>query len=413
MSHFLGSIGGFVKLSEKQNVDRIGRWCCAAVLLAASSALASQTPPAEAPQATPAPAIAPQAPAPPAPPTPPAPATRAALADVYVFGRGPYLGVDVSDVTSERAKELKLSEERGAEITAVDQDAPAGKAGLKEHDVVLSLNGTRVESADQLRRMIHELPPGRNVTLGISRDGHPSTITATLGDRRALSSRIDRVGPRAHVVVPSPPFMDIEIPQIQVITSSRTVRGLTVQPLSTQLGEYFGAPNGRGLLVTSVEKGSPAEVAGLKAGDVIVRVNNDRVTDSSDWRMAIRGKSGQTISLAIIRDKREQTVTLKLPEQGANNSSEMRLMFPDYYDNLARAWPEAELAGSRAMEEAARAMEQAEREMERELERGVRDKDHELRDQQRELQRKQREQERELRLEQQRTRQRLLQVNAQ
>ena len=394
-------------------MKRIGRWCCAAALLASGSVFATQTPPAEAPQAAAAPAITPQTPV-----APVAPAPRVYVS-TDVFGRGPYLGVDVADVTSERAKELKLNEERGAEITAVDQDAPAGKAGLKEHDVVLSLNGTRVESAEQLRRMIHELPAGRNVTLGISREGHPATITATLADRRALSSRIDRMPRPGRIVVPSMPPMDIEIPQIQVITRSNTVRGLTVQQLNTQLGEYFGAPNGRGLLVSSVEKGSPAEAAGLKAGDVIVRVNNDRVTDMSDWRMAIRGKSGQTISLAIIREKREQTVTLKLPEQGANNSSEMHLMIPDLdFENIvAQAWPAAEVAGSRAMEEAARAMEQAQREIQREMEHSRRDRDHELRDQQRELQRelqrKQRDQERELRLQQEQTRQRLLQASAQ
>src|SRR5208282_1817078 len=67
-----------------------------------------------------------------------------------------YLGVDIADVSPERLGELKLKEEHGAEVTMVDQDAPAGKAGLHEHDVILSLNGTAVESAAQLRRMIKE-----------------------------------------------------------------------------------------------------------------------------------------------------------------------------------------------------------------------------------------------------------------
>ena len=84
-----------------------------------------------------------------------------------------YLGVDIADVTTERLSALKLKEEHGAEITMVDQDAPAGKAGLHEHDVILSLNGDAVESAAQLRRMIKETPSGRVVTLGISRDGQP------------------------------------------------------------------------------------------------------------------------------------------------------------------------------------------------------------------------------------------------
>ena len=98
-------------------------------------------------------------------------------------GGSSYLGVDIADVSPERLGELKLKEEHGAEVTMVDQDAPAGKAGLHEHDVIVSLNGTAVESAAQLRRMIKETPPGRVVNLGISRDGQPMTIKVQLADR--------------------------------------------------------------------------------------------------------------------------------------------------------------------------------------------------------------------------------------
>src|SRR5882724_12580381 len=100
------------------------------------------------------------------------------------FGGGSYLGVDTRDVTSDRLADLKLKEEHGVEVTLVDQDAPAGKAGLKEHDVILSLNGNQVESVEQLRRMIREIPPGRVVTLGISRNGQPLTLKAQLADRK-------------------------------------------------------------------------------------------------------------------------------------------------------------------------------------------------------------------------------------
>src|ERR1700684_1325207 len=96
-----------------------------------------------------------------------------------------YLGVDISDVTTDRLSALKLKEEKGVEVTMVDQDAPAGKAGIKEHDVILTMNGTAVESKSQLQRMIHETPPGRVVTLGVSRDGQPMTIKVPLADRRS------------------------------------------------------------------------------------------------------------------------------------------------------------------------------------------------------------------------------------
>ena len=108
-----------------------------------------------------------------------------------------YLGVDIADITSDRLGSLKLKEEKGVEVTMVDQDAPAGKAGIKEHDVILSMNGTTVESKTQLQRMIHETPPGRLVTLGLSRDGQPMTIKVQLADRRSefhhLAKSKDRI----------------------------------------------------------------------------------------------------------------------------------------------------------------------------------------------------------------------------
>src|SRR6202162_423734 len=104
------------------------------------------------------------------------------------FGGGSYLGVDTRDVTSDRLADLKLKEEHGVEVTLVDQDAPAGKAGLKEHDVILSLNGNQVEGVEQLRRMLREIPPGRTVNLGISRDGQPLTLKAQLADRKKTFS---------------------------------------------------------------------------------------------------------------------------------------------------------------------------------------------------------------------------------
>ena len=99
------------------------------------------------------------------------------------WGGGSYLGVDTRDVTTDRLSALHLKEEHGVEVTMVDQDAPAGKVGLKEHDVILSINNSPVESVAQLRRMIREVPPGRTATLGISRDGQPMSVKVELGKR--------------------------------------------------------------------------------------------------------------------------------------------------------------------------------------------------------------------------------------
>jgi serine protease Do len=230
-------------------------------------------------------------------------------------GGSSYLGVDIADVTSDRLSALKLKEEHGAEITMVDQDAPAGKAGLKEHDVILSLNGASIESAAQLRRMIRETPAGRVVMLGISRDGQPQTIKVQLANR--AKSMAHFAGPRdINIQIPPLPAMpDIDIPVSIVVARSSLRSGLMVENLTPQLGEFFGVKEGRGVLIRSVEKGSRSEKAGFRAGDVIVRVNNQVVRDTSDFSRALRETSGGTASVTVIRDKKEQNLNLTLPSR--------------------------------------------------------------------------------------------------
>src|SRR5712672_753231 len=141
-------------------------------------------------------------------------------------GGSSYLGVDIADVTTERLGALKLKQEHGAEVTMVDQDAPAGKAGLHEHDVIVSLNGTAVESAAQLRRMIKETPPGRLVNLGVSRDGQPMTIKVQLADRRKSMAW----EPQVHVDMPRMPEMptmpDFDMPVSVVVVHQSARSGL-------------------------------------------------------------------------------------------------------------------------------------------------------------------------------------------
>jgi predicted metalloprotease with PDZ domain len=242
----------------------------------------------------------------------------------YFFAAGhSYLGVDIRDVTTDRLGALKLKEERGVEITMVDADAPAGKAGLKEHDVILEFNGTAVESEEQIRRLIREVPPGRTVSLGISRDGAPMKISVQLADHSTVAAQA-----RPRVFVPRvqvlPPRNGMDLPfQIQTYSS---VLGVQTESLTRQLGDYFGVQNGEGVLVRSVEKGSAAEKAGLKAGDVIIKADNEKLTDRSDLSHILRShRTGGKMTLVVMRDKHEQTFTVTLPDRGSRDSSFLNL----------------------------------------------------------------------------------------
>lgn len=227
-----------------------------------------------------------------------------------------WLGVSIDDVTADRLGALKLKEEKGAEVTMVDQDAPAGKAGLQEHDVILSVNGTPVESAAQLRRMIHETPPGRVITLGLSRNGQPVSVKVQLANRGKEFSMFGPGSKPLEVHVPEIHIPEIDIPSITMVMATASVRsGLTVENITPQLGEFFGVKNGSGVLVRSVEKGSRADRAGFHAGDVIVKVNDQSVHDTSDFTRAVHSRSGNSMKVLVMRDRREQNLNLVLPER--------------------------------------------------------------------------------------------------
>jgi len=255
------------------------------------------------------------------------------------FGGTSYLGVDTRDITPDRLGPLHLKEESGVEITMVDQDAPAGKAGLKEQDVILTLNGEKVESVEQLRRMIHETPHGRLVTLGISRDGQPMTIKLQLADRK--NSFDYSFSPKAkdfHFEMPAMPVMpDIDIPVSMVMVHSSVRSGLMVENLTPQLGDFFGAKNGSGVLVRSVEKGSRADKAGFRAGDVIIKINDESIHDTGDFSHALRNRKENTAKIGILRDRKEQTLTLTLPE---HKQSELLHESLDVPEIDTEAWEE-------------------------------------------------------------------------
>ena len=277
-------------------------------------------------------------------------------------GTSSYLGVDIVDITSDRLGALKLKEEKGVEVTMVDQDAPAGKAGIKEHDVILSVNGTAVESKSQLQRMIHETPAGRVISLGLSRDGQPVNIKVQLADRHSEFPHMGKNKDDFHIEVPPMPNMpDFDVPNIGVVYVHSSMRsGLMVENLTPQLGEFFGAKSGNGVLIRSVEKGSRADKAGLRAGDVIVRVGDQAVHDTSDFTHALRGRNAASVNVTVIRDRKEQTLTLTLPERKESGEwIEESLELPDLdaetqaelseaRDEIAKLRPQMELANEEA-----------------------------------------------------------------
>jgi serine protease Do len=234
-----------------------------------------------------------------------------------------YLGVDVRDVTADEVAALKLKDTHGAEIVLVDHDAPAGKCGLHEHDVVLMMNGQAIEGQDQLRRMLHDAPPGGTIVLVVSHDGQQRTVTTQMA---VSQEQVAREATEQRLTVPAPEDQPADTAQyggtlpgssasegnslLGPMVMNPSYTGLYLEKMSTQLAGYFGVPNGRGLLVRSVQENSPAALAGMHAGDVVMRANDRAVMSTNDWAKAIKNSQGRPLAVVVMRDKKEQTLTL-------------------------------------------------------------------------------------------------------
>jgi len=223
------------------------------------------------------------------------------------FLGGTYLGVNLAEIDPNRAKELKLKEDYGVEISRVEENSPAEKAGVKPGDVVLEYNGQRVEGMEQFGRMVRETPPGREVKLTISRDGKTQTLTAMLSTRKV---RFQANFPPDFVM---PEFRMPDIPQIYTATRS-AILGVEAETLGSQLAVYFGVKDG--VLVRSVLDNTPAQKAGIKAGDVITKVDGMGVTAPSELSSAVRtANAKKTYAIELMRDRKPVTVNVMVEDR--------------------------------------------------------------------------------------------------
>ncbi len=276
---------------------------CAGVLLLAGTLAAAPVDPD--PEALQGDQAAPSAPVAPVPPVPPPQVFRM----MWAAGAS-YLGIGVAEIDNERAKALNLKEERGVEITQVEKDSPAEKAGLQKGDAVLEYNGQRVEGLEQFMRLVRETPVGRPVKLTVSRGGATQSVIATTAPRKTTR------------VFNNDDFKyRFEMPEIRIPDIPRPVMGwrsstigIETESLDTQLAEFFGVKEG--VLVRSVVKGSAAEKAGLKAGDVITKVDGQKVASPRDISNLVRAqKTQRTFPLTLVREKRETSVNVTVEEE--------------------------------------------------------------------------------------------------
>jgi S1-C subfamily serine protease len=253
-------------------------------------------------------------------------------------GGGSYLGVFLGDVNEDRAKILQMAEVRGALVGKVEEGSPAAKAGLLENDVILAFNDKKVLNRAQFFILLIESAPGSKVQLGIRRKGDYRIIPVELGYRRTtalidhrqqITESVVIAHPGATRQVKSEDDKITLLPLQQTMASaSRFYLGVNTMPLSEQLAKYFNVARG-GVLVTETTVGSLSERAGVKAGDCIIKINDDSVSSISDLNLLVErlfmdrvlnnqplsNNAGNGFSLTIVREGNEQKINMTFDQR--------------------------------------------------------------------------------------------------
>lgn len=238
-------------------------------------------------------------------------------------GGSGWLGVQIRDLKTEEMAGMAEPDQPGVAIVKVMEDGPASKAGLKDGDIVTHYAGIPVLGVAHFRGLVSQTAPGRTVRLEVVRDTGKTTLKAQIGE-----AETPKAARRFFFPMPGAEAPEIEIPEFewhgddedvlipgprgQGPRADRDVRifryregsprlGVEVEPLNDQLAAFFGAADG-GLLVKSVQSGSAAEKAGLKAGDVIVSVDGVKTTDAGDIRDALSKAEGKEAAVKVLRN---------------------------------------------------------------------------------------------------------------
>jgi len=249
-----------------------------------------------------------------------------------------WLGVSISD-----------TEEGRVRIVEIEKESPAELAGLEEGDTILEVEGKKISSAKELALETRRRKPGQNVTLEIERDGKKMKVEVKLGEfpEREVKREIEMKFPDLFLPKPPQPPKPPKIetwPRDYFFRSrvSRKYIGVYLEEIGRELAEYFGVKEGTGLLVSRFSEDSPAEKAGLKVGDVIVRADGKQVETVSELSELLQDKKkGEKIKIEYIRDKKSNTVEVEVAEEkrGGVFGGFFEEVYPDRdWEDYYRSW---------------------------------------------------------------------------
>jgi len=229
---------------------------------------------------------------------------------LILVGPGASIGVRVRDLTSDDRKKATLESVEGVFVESVVAGTPAEKAGIKSGDVIVEFDGERVRSVRGFGRLVSETPPQRTVKAILVRDGSRRTVDVTPELERLADGGL-RIDPALPLLKPRGDRRLLpQLPQGQ--PRYRGFIGVTLEAITGQMADYFGVS--AGALVSTVDLDSPADRAGMKAGDVITAVDGQAVTRPADVSEAVRrARPSSKLEMKVVRDHKEMTIAITAP----------------------------------------------------------------------------------------------------
>ena len=241
-------------------------------------------------------------------------------ADVFrTFGVGSEIGVSVRELSSEEISKARLERAGGVYVQNVREESPASRSGIRGGDIIVSVDGERVRGVNHFARLVSESPAGRPVRTEIVRETVRQVVEVTpvASEQFALLPEIREDLERRLRTLPRD--LELELPALR---TSRTRLGITMMSLTDQLTTYFGVKEG--VLVSSVEAGSPASEAGIRAGDVITAVDGRAVRSQIDVVTAARNAArGSILEVRLVRDRKEVALKIAIPDQRPDGSRQI------------------------------------------------------------------------------------------
>jgi len=225
---------------------------------------------------------------------------------------GGWLGVELQAVDPDLREALDLDEREGVLVAGVAEGSPADRAGIEEGDVIIGLDGQDVTSASRFVRRVRAADAGDTVELEVVKNGQRRMVSATLEDEDDHDvAPVPPVPPRPPRAISGRPFDDLHM------FFERPRLGVTTKELGEDLASYFGSRPGEGVVVLEVMKDTPAANAGLKVGDVILRVDDRAIDSPAELREALLAEEGEEVTLQVRRHGEVMDVraTLESPRE--------------------------------------------------------------------------------------------------